>query len=80
MDYEYIDISASCNAGMECLPGENPVLGEQKMRGLPFTVGSPSDNPRDNCYISLSESDSSITVPISKKARKRGFRASADGD
>ena len=68
MDYELIDISALCDASTECLPGEDPLLGEQTMRGLPFTVGSADDDSDGNCYISLAEGDSSITLPIGKTA------------
>ena len=68
MDYEIIDISALCSAGTECLPGEDPLLGEQTMRGLPFSVGSPDGNSSAKCYISLAEGDSSITLPIGKTA------------
>ena len=73
MDYELIDISPLCDAGVECLPGEDPALGKQTMRGLPFTVGSPSDGPSANCYISLAGGDSSVTVPIGKTAHNVVF-------
>ena len=62
MDYEFIDLSDFCNAGVECLPGEDPALGEQAMRGLPFTVGSPLGDSSINCYISLADGDSSVTL------------------
>ena len=73
MDYEIIDISPLCNVGTECLPGEDPALGVQTMRGLPFTVGSPNDDRSAKCYISLAEGDSSITVPIGKTAHNLVF-------
>ena len=73
MDYELIDISHLCDVGVECIPGEDPVLGEQTMRGLPFTVGSPSGDLSVNCYISLAKGDSSVTVPIGKTARNIVF-------
>ncbi len=73
MDYELLDISALCDAGTECLPGENPVLGKQTMRGLPFTVGSPDGDSTGNCYISLAKGDSSITLPIGKTAHNVVF-------
>ncbi len=73
MDYELLDISALCDAGTECLPGEDPMLGEQTMRGLPFTVGSPDSESSGNCYISLAEGDSSITLPIGKTAHNVVF-------
>ncbi len=68
MDYEYIDMSAWCNAGIECLPGENPLLGEQSMRGLPFIVGSRDGDASEDRYISLAEGESAVTVPIGKTA------------
>ena len=68
MDYEPIDISALCSAGPDTLPGENPKLGEQTMRGLPFTVGAPGGNADGNCYVSLGEGDAPITVPVAKLA------------
>ena len=68
MDYEIIDISNSCNAGIECLPGEGPLLGPQTMRGLPFNVGVPDDDPSDNCYVSLADGDASVTLPIGNNA------------
>ena len=68
MDYEYIDMSAWCNAGIECLPGENPLLGEQTMRGLPVIVGARDGDASENCYISLAAGESSVTVPIGKTA------------
>ena len=73
MDYELIDISAWCGAGTECLPGEDPMVGQQTMRGLPFTVGSPSGDASVNCYISLAGGDSSVTVPIGKTAHNVVF-------
>ena len=67
MDYEFINISDYCNAGTECLPGENPALGVQTMRGLPVTVGS-LDDPSADCYVSLADGDASVTLPIGKAA------------
>ena len=68
MDYEPIDTSPWCGAGAELLPGENPLLGEQTMRGLPFTVGAPGGDPSGKCYVSLAEGDASVAVPVSKTA------------
>ena len=73
MDYQLIDISDSCNAGTECLSGENPALGEQLMRGLPFTVGTPDGDPTVPCYVSLAGNDSSVTIPIGKAAHNIVF-------
>ena len=73
MAYELIDISASCNTGTELLPGENPALGEQTMRGLPFTVGSPDGDPSVKCYISLADGDESVTLAIGKTVHNLVF-------
>ena len=68
MDYEFIDISDSCNVGTECLPGEAPALGEQAMRGLPFTVGASDGDRSGNCYVALTSGEESVTLPVGKKA------------
>ena len=73
MDYEPIDTSPWCGAGAECLPGEDPMLGEQTMRGLPFTVGAPGGDPDGNCYISLAGGDASVRVPVGKTAQSVVF-------
>ena len=73
MDYEIIDISNSCNAGIECLPGEDPALGEQTMRGLPFTVGAPDGSLSADCYVSLADGDASVTIPVGKSAHNAVF-------
>ena len=49
------------------------MLGEQTMRGLPFTVGSSSGDPSANCFISLAEGQASVTVPIGKTAHNVVF-------
>ena len=68
MDYELIDISDWCNAGVECLSGESLMLGEQTMRGLPFTVGALNGQTADDCYVSLADGDASVTLPFGKTA------------
>ncbi len=41
-DYQPLDLSALCNAGLDVLNEEMSVsIGEQALRGLPFVVGSP---------------------------------------
>ncbi len=69
MDYEVIDISDWCNSGVECLPDENPVLGEQTMRGIPFNVGGPDAEITESCFISLSDGDAPVAVSVGKSAR-----------
>ena len=73
MDYEPIDISAWCGAGPDTLLDEDPLLGEQAMRGLPFTVGAPGGDSDGNCYVSLGEGDAPVTVPVGKTAHNVVF-------
>ena len=49
-DYEPINITNWCTAGEEVLRDENPTLGLQTMRGLPFQVGSVDDQ---NAFVVL---------------------------
>ena len=69
MDYEAIDISAWCNTGADYLSDEDPTLGRQDCRGLPFVVGAADAAQEENCYISLAEGEAPVTVPIRKTAR-----------
>ena len=73
MDYEPIDISASCNAGTELLAGEDLRLGEQTMRGLPFTVGSSGGDASANSFICLEGGNASVILPIGKTAQNVVF-------
>lgn len=69
MDYEAIDISAWCNTRADYLSDEDPTLGRQAFRGLPFVVGAADAAQEGNCYISLAEGEAPVTVPIHKTAR-----------
>ena len=69
MDYEAIDISAWCNTGADYLSEEDPTIGRQTFRGLPFVVGTAGGAQEGNCYISLAEGEAPVTVPIRKTAR-----------
>ena len=69
MDYEAIDISAWCNTGADYLSDEDPALGRQNFRGLPFVIGAADGEQERNCYISLAEGEAPVTVPIRKTAQ-----------
>lgn len=69
-DYEAIDLSAWCNTGVDYLSDEDPKLGKNTFRGLPFIVGSFDGSSSEHCYISLTEGEASVTVPIEKAARR----------
>ena len=66
-DYEPINITNWCTAGEEVLRDENPTLGLQTMRGLPFQVGSVDGSPNQRCYVSLHKGHGPVTIPIDKK-------------
>ena len=66
-DYQPLDISNSCNAGMEILPkGEVVPLGLQTLRGLPFLVGPRKGNRRSRCFIALDGTQKSVTVRVNQ--------------
>ena len=67
-DYEPINITNWCTAGEEVLRDENPTLGLQTMRGLPFQVGSVDGSPNQRCYVSLHKGHGPVTIPIDKTA------------
>ena len=84
-DYQPIDISRWCNAGVAAFgPEEEPTTdkasgqriearvhtGRQTFRGLPFLVGAPDGEPGGDCFISLRGSDAGITVRIGAKASR----------
>ena len=70
-DYQPLDLSALCNAGLDVLNEEASVsIGEQTLRGLPFLVGSSESVPADNCFIGFDSKRESVTVPINQSARR----------
>ena len=67
-DYRPLDISEWCNAGPSLVEAESAeIAGERVFRGLPFLVGG---DDAQRCFISLSASDSPVTVPIDEPARR----------
>ena len=69
-DYQPLDLSAWCNAGLEIL-GENPKapIGEQTFRGLPFMVGGTQSQDGDKCFIAIDGKTGEVTIPINQSAR-----------
>ncbi len=52
-DYEPLDLSLLCNVGIEVLPpAAKPLIGEQMLHGLPFLIGSPTENG-NSCFVGL---------------------------
>ena len=70
-DYQPLDISGWCNAGVSLL-GEVPevALGRQTFRGLPFLIGAEDGAAGDRCYISFGDSNEGVTVPINETAQR----------
>ncbi len=67
-DYEPIDLSEWCNAGIELLPSDDPpAIGATMFRGLPFQVGKAGS---PNCFIRLEEGDYSVHIPVGEAARQ----------
>jgi hypothetical protein len=65
-DYEPVDLSTSCNAGIELFEGRRPPpLGARRFHGIPFLIGDPSrtDAP---CFILLEPGGRSVTAPIER--------------
>ena len=66
-DYQPLDLSALCNAGLEVLGANAKApVGKQLFRGLPFLV---NDNG-SNCFIALDEASGRVTIPINESARR----------
>ncbi len=64
-DYQPLDLSQLCNAGLEVL-GENAgaPIGEQLFRGLPFRINDDSAN----CFVAFDEASRGATIPVRQTA------------
>ena len=70
-DYQPLDLSALCNAGLDILDdGASVPIGEQTLRGLPFIVGSAEAERGDNCLIEFDAKRASVTIPVNRSARR----------
>ena len=68
-DYEPLDLSALCNAGLDLIPeSQRPPAGRQTLRGLPFVIGPDGGNGHDGCFIALNGADSPVTIPVNSMA------------
>ncbi len=68
-DYQPLDVSALCNAGLDILNVDADVsIGEQTLRGLPFVVGSSEHD--GNCLIAFDAKRESATIPINQSAHR----------
>src|SRR5262245_2320774 len=66
-EYEPIELSELCNAGLKVLEGVRPPsVGEQTFHGLPFRIGNPED-PEAPCFIVLEPGDDvDVEVPVGR--------------
>ncbi len=66
-DYEPLDLSLVCNAGLSAL-GENvrAPVGQQTFHGLPFQIGASGSGP---CFIAFDGKAKGVTIPIGKTVR-----------
>jgi hypothetical protein len=68
-DYEAVDISEWCTAGVEALGDREGVpLGRRIFRGLPFLIGGEGADVGAKCFIALDSSTGGVTVPIGESA------------
>ena len=66
-DYQPLDLSALCNAGLEVLGANAKApIGKQLFRGLPFLVNDDGSN----CFIALDEASGRVTIPINASVRR----------
>ena len=68
-DYEPLDISTQCNAGLEVLGEDSEApIGLQTFHGLPFLIGG-NGAQEDRCLIALDGSSTALSIPVGKTAR-----------
>ena len=67
-DYQPLDLSQMCNAGVSVLgePTTQAPVGRQSLRGLPFLIGADGVTTGDKCFIALSRGSGSATIPINE--------------
>lgn len=69
--YEPLDLSATCNAGMEFLGAQRRApVGIQSFHGLPFQIGD-ADGAVKNCFIAFGSGyqEGALRIPIEKSVR-----------
>jgi hypothetical protein len=70
-DYEPLDLSSLCNAGLDVLERPGPrLIGEQTFHGLPFLVGGPNADPA-RCFLGFGRGlrEAPFEVPVGRLAR-----------
>ena len=70
-DYEALDLSEWCNAGVTVIGNEGDVaVGRQTFRGLPFLIGGDNDEVASNRFIELNGDGLGVKVPIRRGASR----------
>ena len=71
-DYQPLDMSALCNAGIDVLTENRQIapVGRSLLRGLPFLIGADSVGPGDKCFIAFDGNSGGMTIPVNEKARR----------
>ena len=68
-DYEPIDLSNLCNAGVELIDRDPPApIGAQSFHGLPFVIAADAAR----CFIGFDgdRHGDAVTVPVGQPARR----------
>jgi hypothetical protein len=73
-DYEPLDLSVWCNAGVAVL-GDGaapPPLGAQILHGLPFLIGRPGAPPTAPCFVAFGAAGCTdpLRLPVERPARR----------
>ena len=76
-DYQPLDLSRFCNAGLEVLEALGRAsdetldvsTGKLSIHGLPFLVGSV-DGSNKNCFVVMDGSSGSLTIPVDQPATR----------
>ncbi len=71
-DYEPLDLSGWCNAGVEVLGdgGSDPAVGRQSLRGLPFLIGGEGRGAASGRFIVLDGKSEPVVVPVGRPANR----------
>lgn len=71
-EYEALDLTAACNAGLEVLDGlRTPPVGERVFHGIPFRIGP--DEESSACFVVAEPGEPAREVPIMRRAERLLF-------
>lgn len=81
-DYEPLDLSAWCTAGVDVLGGRTIEVGARSFLGLPFRIGSPDDHERS--FVLVEAGAAEVVLPVDRPVHHlliahRRLAASAPG-